>query len=76
MTVEQLEQLSSTLTDTVWQARLTWDKTKLIGDLDKCLSTVLRSINKQREKQRELEDLRNALVTARGTNGSSSDFYR
>lgn len=76
LTVEQLEQLSSTLTDTVWQARLTWDKTKLIGDLDKCLSTVLRSINKQREKQRELEDLRNALVTARGTNGSSSDFYR
>lgn len=48
LSVEQLEQLNSSLTDTVWYSRTEWDKTKLLEALNKKLDSVVKAIRKQR----------------------------
>lgn len=53
LSIEQLEQLSSSLTDTVWHARLEWDKTELLESLLKKLTVILKAIRKQTNKSGE-----------------------
>lgn len=47
LSIEQLEQLNAALADTVWHARLEWDKTELVERLEKRLGLVVEAIKRQ-----------------------------
>lgn len=55
LSIERIEQVNSSLIDTLWSLRLDWDRNSIIARLEEQLEVILKAIKSSNERQNELD---------------------